>query len=52
MLSILVMGTVITVGYGDWYPEDRYRIVVMIEGVLGWLFLALFVATFTDVILN
>jgi uncharacterized protein YjbI with pentapeptide repeats len=29
--------TFTTVGYGDWYPEDRYRIVVMIEGVLGFI---------------
>jgi hypothetical protein len=38
--------TFTTVGYGDWYPEDRYRIVVMIEGVLGWLLLALFIHDF------
>ncbi len=33
--------TFTTVGYGDWYPEDRYRKFVMSEGVLGWLLLCL-----------
>jgi len=41
--------TFTTVGYGDWYPVDRYRIVVMIEGVLGWLLLALFIVTLANV---
>jgi len=44
--------TFTTVGYGDWYPEDRYRIVVMIEGVLGWLLLALFIVTLANVMIR
>jgi uncharacterized protein YjbI with pentapeptide repeats len=41
-----------TVGYGDWYPEDRYRKFVMIEGVLGWLLLALFIVTLANVMIR
>jgi uncharacterized protein YjbI with pentapeptide repeats len=44
--------TFTTVGYGDWYPKDRYRIVVMIEGVLGWLLLALFIVTLANVMIR
>jgi hypothetical protein len=44
--------TFTTVGYGDWYPIDRYRIVVMIEGVLGWLLLALFIVTLANVMIR
>jgi len=44
--------TFTTVGYGDWYPEDKYRIVVMIEGVLGWLLLALFIVTLANVMIR
>jgi uncharacterized protein YjbI with pentapeptide repeats len=44
--------TFTTVGYGDWYPEDRYRIVVMVEGVLGWLLLALFIVTLANVMIR
>ncbi|KAF5431075.1 hypothetical protein C5S36_11390 [Candidatus Methanophagaceae archaeon] len=44
--------TFTTVGYGDWYPIDRYRIVVMIEGVFGWLLLALFLVTLANVMIK
>jgi uncharacterized protein YjbI with pentapeptide repeats len=44
--------TFTTVGYGDWYPEDRYRKFVMIEGVLGWLLLALFLVTLANVMIR
>ena len=44
--------TFTTVGYGDWYPEDRYRKFVMIEGVLGWLLLALFIVTLANVMIR
>jgi uncharacterized protein YjbI with pentapeptide repeats len=44
--------TFTTVGYGDWYPIDRYRIVVMIEGVFGWLLLALFIVTLANVMIR
>ncbi len=46
------MVTFTTVGYGDWYPVGRYRIVVMIEGVLGWLLLALFIVTLANVMIR
>jgi uncharacterized protein YjbI with pentapeptide repeats len=46
------MSTISTVGYGDWYPVNRYRMIAILEGFLGWIFLALFIATFTDVILR
>ncbi|KAB3548030.1 MAG: two pore domain potassium channel family protein, partial [ANME-2 cluster archaeon] len=41
-----------TVGYGDWYPKDRYRMFVMIEGLLGWLTLALFLVTLANVMIR
>jgi len=44
--------TFTTVGYGDWYPEDRYRKFVMIEWVLGWLLLALFLVTLANVMIR
>jgi hypothetical protein len=44
--------TFTTVGYGDWYPKDRYRKFVMIEGVLGWLLLALFIVTLANVMIR
>jgi len=44
--------TFTTVGYGDWYPKDRYRKFVMIEGLLGWLTLALFLVTLANVMIR
>jgi uncharacterized protein YjbI with pentapeptide repeats len=44
--------TFTTVGYGDWYPIDRYRIAVMIEGILGWLLLALFIVSLASVMIR
>jgi len=41
--------TFTTVGYGDWYPKGRYRYLAMIEGLLGWLIMALFLVTLTKV---
>lgn len=46
------MVTFTTVGYGDWYPKDRYRKFVMIEGVVGWLTLALFIVTLANVLIR
>ncbi len=49
--------TFTTVGYGDWYPTEeflmrvwrlkvcRFRSLAMMEGLLGWLILALFLIT-------
>lgn len=44
--------TFTTVGYGDWYPEDRYRKFVVMEGVLGWLLLTLFIVTLANVMIR
>ncbi|MCW3129924.1 MAG: potassium channel family protein [Methanophagales archaeon] len=46
------MVTFTTVGYGDWYPVDRYRKFVMIEGLVGWLTLALFLVTLANVMIR
>jgi hypothetical protein len=46
------MVTFTTVGYGDWYPTDKYRKFVMIEGLLGWLTLALFLVTLASVMIR
>jgi len=46
------MMTFTTVGYGDWYPQDRHRNVVMIEGIVGWLTLSLFLVTLANVIIR
>ena len=45
--------TFTTVGFGDWYPVDRYRkAAVVIEGLLGWLTLALFLVTLANVMIR
>ena len=46
------MVTFTTLGYGDWYPVGRYRIVVIIEGLIGWLLLALFLVTLANVMIR
>ena len=46
------MVTFTTVGFGDWYPVDRYRMAVMIEGLVGWLTLALFLVTLANVMIR
>ncbi len=39
------VGTFTTVGYGDWHPVGKYRYAAMIEGLVGWLIMALFLVT-------
>lgn len=49
------INTFTTVGYGDWYPTEeyvikrwrflRFRTLATIEGLLGWMLLALFLVT-------
>ncbi len=47
------MTTFTTIGYGDWYPKDHYRMAaVMIEGLVGWLLLALFLVTLANVMIR
>ena len=46
------MFTFTTIGYGDWYPKDRFRKYVVIEGLLGWLILALFLVTLANVMIR
>ena len=44
--------TFTTVGYGDWYPVKWCRTVVMVEGLFGWLTLALFLVTLANVMIR
>lgn len=45
--------TFTTIGFGDWYPVDRYRkAAVVIEGLVGWLTLALFLVTLANVMIR
>ena len=46
------MMTFTTVGYGDWYPQDEHRNLVMFEGILGWLLLSLFLVTLASVMIR
>ena len=47
------MTTFTTIGYGDLYPADRYRMAaVVIEGLVGWLTLALFLVTLANVMIR
>ena len=46
------MVTFATIGYGDWYPKEKFRKWVMIEGFLGWLTLGLFLVTLTNVMIR
>ena len=46
------MVTFTTVGFGDWYPVGRCRVLVMIEGLVGWLTLALFLVTLANVMIR
>lgn len=39
-------------GYGDWYPLDKHRKVVMFEGIFGWLILSLFLVTLASVMIR
>ncbi len=39
------VGTFTTVGYGDWHPVGIYRYFAMVEGLVGWLIMALFLVT-------
>ena len=39
------VGTFTTVGYGDWHPVGRSRYAAMVEGLVGWLIMALFLDT-------
>jgi len=44
--------TFTTLSYGDWYPKNYYRILASIEGLLGWLILALFLVTLANVMIR
>ena len=46
------VSTFTNAGYGDWYPKDHYRKYVIVEGILGWLFLALLVVTLANVMIK
>lgn len=41
--------TFTTVGYGDYSPKGGFKLCAMIEGVLGWLTMALFLVTLGNV---
>ena len=42
----------ITVGSADWYPRDNFRVLVTLEGLLGWIMLGIFMATLTTVMIR
>jgi hypothetical protein len=45
--------TFTTIGIGDWYPTGRWnKLLVMIEGALGWLCLGLFITTYANILLR
>lgn len=46
------MVTFTTIGYGDWYPKNRFYKYVVIEGLVGWLTLALFLVTLANVMIR
>ncbi|MGV8076134.1 MAG: pentapeptide repeat-containing protein [Methanosarcina sp.] len=39
-------------GYVNWYPKEDFRKWVMLEGLLGWIILAIFTATLLNVMLR
>ena len=41
-----------TLGSSDWYPRDNFRILVTLEGLLGWIILGIFMATLTNVMIR
>lgn len=42
-----------TLGSADWYPKDNiFRILVTLEGMLGWVMLGIFMATLTNVMIR
>lgn len=41
-----------TLGSADWYPRDKFRILVTLEGLLGWIMLGIFMATLTNVMIR
>jgi len=42
-----------TLGSADWYPRDNiFRILVTLEGMLGWIMLGIFMATLTNVMIR
>ena len=46
------VGTFTTVGYGDWHPVKGYRYAAMVEGLIGWLIMALFLVTLGKVLIR
>jgi hypothetical protein len=38
--------------YENWYPKDNFRIFTIIEGILGWATLGIFMATLTAVMIR
>ena len=44
--------TFTTLSYGDWHPKNYYRVLAAIEGLLGWLTLALFLVTLANVMIR
>ena len=39
-------------GSSNWYPEDNFRKIETLEGVLGWIMLAIFLATFMHLLIR
>jgi uncharacterized protein YjbI with pentapeptide repeats len=41
-----------TLGSADWYPKHNFRIIVTLEGVLGYIMLGIFMAALTTVMIR
>jgi hypothetical protein len=46
------INTFTTLGSADWYPRDNFRKLVTLEGLCGWIFLGIFMATLANILIR